>query len=181
MERLKKIKFYGNESFSDKVLSGQMMVKAGRSFNPFKKKRGIDSAELEEDIIRIEEFYRDNGYLNARVSDVEREPDGEKVNLIIQVAEGKKFTINKVSVSGIKAISVSDVLPLLEMKNGRSGRIYHQKNIKVLLMIFLNLFLKLLRPMRPPKDHMSLILILIHGLTRKASRRLRGSKGPIGF
>lgn len=113
LERLKKVKFYGNESFSDKVLSGQMMVKASRSFNPFKKNRGIDSAELEEDIIRIEEFYRDNGYLNARVSDVEREPDGEKVNLILQVAEGKKFTINKVSVSGIKAISVSDVLPLL--------------------------------------------------------------------
>ena len=34
LERLKKIKFYGNESFSDKVLSGQMMVKASRSFNP---------------------------------------------------------------------------------------------------------------------------------------------------
>ena len=127
LERLKKVKFYGNESFSDKVLSGQMMVKASRSFNPFKKNRGIDSAELEEDIIRIEEFYRDNGYLNARVSDVEREPDGEKVNLILQVAEGKKFTINKVSVSGIKAISVSDVLPLLEMKN---GRVYSSKGIQ---------------------------------------------------
>ena len=127
LERLKKVKFYGNESFSDKVLSGQMMVKASRSFNPFKKNRGIDSAELEEDIIRIEEFYRDNGYLNARVSDVEREPDGEKVNLILQVAEGKKFTINKVSVSVIKAISVSDVLPLLEMKN---GRVYSSKGIQ---------------------------------------------------
>ena len=70
LERLKKVKFYGNESFSDKVLSAQMMVKAGRAYNPFKKNLGIDSAELEEDIIRIEEFYRDNGYLNARVSDV---------------------------------------------------------------------------------------------------------------
>ena len=127
LERLKKVKFYGNESFSDKVLSAQMMVKAGRAYNPFKKNLGIDSAELEEDIIRIEEFYRDNGYLNARVSDVQREPDGDKVNLIIQVTEGKKFTINKVSVSGIKAISVSDVLPLLAMKN---GKVYSSKGIQ---------------------------------------------------
>ena len=82
---------------------------------------------MEEDIIRIEEFYRDNGYLNARVSDVQREPDGDKVNLIIQVAEGKKFTINKVRLSGIKAISVSDVLPLLEMKN---GRVYSSRGIQ---------------------------------------------------
>ena len=50
-----------------------MMVKAGRAYNPFKKNLGIDSAELEEDIIRIEEFYRDNGYLNTRVSDVQRD------------------------------------------------------------------------------------------------------------
>ena len=127
LERLKKVKFYGNESFSDKVLSAQMMVKAGRAYNPFKKNLGIDSAELEEDIIRIEEFYRENGYLNARVSDVQREPDGDKVNLIIQVTEGKKFTINKVSVSGIKAISVSDVLPLLAMKN---GKVYSSKGIQ---------------------------------------------------
>jgi len=127
LERLKKIKFFGNESFSDKVLSGQMLVKASRTYAIFKKNRGIDSAELEEDIIRIEEFYRDNGYLNARVSDVQREPVDDKVNLVIQVVEGKKFTINNVTVSGIKAVSAEEVLPLLEMKK---GEVYSSKGIQ---------------------------------------------------
>ena len=104
-----------------------MLVKASRAYAIFKKNRGIDSAELEEDIIRIEEFYRDNGYLNVRVSDVQREPVGDKVNLVIQVVEGKKFTINSVSVSGIKAVSANDVLPLLEMKE---GAVYSSKGIQ---------------------------------------------------
>ena len=44
LERLNKVKFFGNESISDRVLSGQMHVKASRAYNVFKKNRGIDSA-----------------------------------------------------------------------------------------------------------------------------------------
>ena len=39
MERLNKVKFFGNESISDRLLSGQMHVKASRAYNIFKKKR----------------------------------------------------------------------------------------------------------------------------------------------
>jgi outer membrane protein insertion porin family len=118
LERLNKVKFFGNESISDRVLSGQMHVKASRAYNVFKKNRGIDSTELEEDVVRIEEYYRNEGYINARVTEVVREPAGDKVDLVIHINEGNKFTVNKVSVSGIKAVSQKDVLPLLEMKEG---------------------------------------------------------------
>ena len=126
LERLNRVKFFGNESISDRLLSGQMHVKASRAYNIFKKKRGIDSAELEEDIVRIEEFYRNEGYINARVTEVVREPAGDKVDLVIHINEGRRFTVNKVSVSGIKAVSQKDVLPLLEM---REGAVYSSEGI----------------------------------------------------
>ncbi len=126
LERLSKVKFFGNESISDRLLSGQMHVKASRAYNVFKKNRGIDSAELEEDVVRIEEYYRNEGYINARVTEVVREPAGDKVDLVIHINEGNRFTVNKVSVSGIKAVSQKDVLPLLEM---REGAVYSSEGI----------------------------------------------------
>ena len=126
LERLNRVKFFGNESISDRLLSGQMHVKASRAYNIFKKKRGIDSSELEEDIVRIEEFYRNLGYINARVTEVVREPAGDKVDLVIHINEGRRFTVNKVSVAGIKAVSQKDVLPLLEM---REGAVYSSEGI----------------------------------------------------
>ena len=126
LERLNRVKFFGNEFISDRLLSGQMHVKASRAYNIFKKKRGIDSSELEEDIVRIEEFYRNLGYINARVTEVVREPAGDKVDLVIHINEGRRFTVNKVSVAGIKAVSQKDVLPLLEM---REGAVYSSEGI----------------------------------------------------
>ena len=126
LERLSKVKFFGNESISDRLLSGQMHVKASRAYNVFKKNRGIDSAELEEDVVRIEEYYRNEGYINVRVTEVVREPAGDKVDLVIHINEGNRFTVNKVSVSGIKAVSQKDVLPLLEM---REGAVYSSEGI----------------------------------------------------
>lgn len=126
LERLNKVKFFGNESISDRILSGQMHVKASRAYNVFKKSRGIDSAELEEDVVRVEEYYRNEGYINARVTEVVREPAGDKVDLVIHINEGNRFTVNKVSVSGIKAVSQRDVLPLLEM---REGAVYSSEGI----------------------------------------------------
>ena len=126
LERLNRVKFFGNESISDRLLSGQMHVKASRAYNVFKKNRGIDSAELEEDVVRIEEYYRNEGYINARVTEVVREPAGDKVDLVIHINEGNRFTVNKVSVSGIKAVSQKDVLPLLEM---REGAVYSSEGI----------------------------------------------------
>lgn len=126
LERLNRVKFFGNESISDRLLSGQMHVKASRAYNVFKKNRGIDSAELEEDVVRIEEYYRNEGYINVRVTEVVREPAGDKVDLVIHINEGNRFTVNKVSVSGIKAVSQKDVLPLLEM---REGAVYSSEGI----------------------------------------------------
>ena len=126
LERLNKIKFYGNESISDRLLSGQMHVKASRAYNIFKKNQGIDSSELEEAIVRIEEYYRNEADINARVTDVVREPAGSKVDLVIHINEGNRFTVNEVSVSGIKAVSQKEVLPLLEM---REGAVYSSESI----------------------------------------------------
>lgn len=126
-ERLNKIRFYGNESISDSRLADQMQVKSYKVYNIFKKNRGIDTALLEEDVMRIEEHYRDEGYINARVTDVTREPVGDKVDLIINVSEGERYSINNVRVSGIEAVSEAEVLALLLMQPGVT---YSSKGIK---------------------------------------------------
>ena len=127
LEKLNQVKFFGNEGISDRELAGQMHVKASRVYNVFKKNRGIDSAILEEDVARVEAYYHDKGYINARVTDVQREPAGDKVNLVVHVAEGEKYTVNKVTVTGIEAISQDTVIPLLETK---SGGVYSASGIK---------------------------------------------------
>lgn len=126
-EKLHKVRFYGNGALSDSSLVDQMKVKEQKVYNIFKKNRGIDSALLEEDVIRIEERYREEGYLNARVTDVQREPIDDKVDLVIYISEGEKYSINNVRVSGIEAVSEAEVLSKLSMQPGVT---YSSKGVK---------------------------------------------------
>ena len=69
---LRKVEFVGNTVFSAKELRGEMEQKEKSLWNIFSKKGRIDADTIQDDVRRIETFYQNHGYLNARVENASR-------------------------------------------------------------------------------------------------------------
>src|SRR5262249_32322808 len=66
----------------------------GGKFNPFL---------VDNDVLKLEEYYRGNGYLNARVTrELKFSPDKRWVDIDFHIHEGQRFTLKGISVEGSK-------------------------------------------------------------------------------
>jgi translocation and assembly module TamA len=79
------------------------------SWLPFAPKAYLNSFEVEEDLRRIESYYRSHGYHRARVSDVEVVPrrGGDSVDVKFRVVEGPPIRIAQVRLFGTEDLDKS--------------------------------------------------------------------------
>ena len=117
---LDSISFEGNTVFTDTELTGLMKVKERKLLRLFGKHTKIDNQALQDDVLIVEDHYRNAGYVNARITDVERRPAEKEdhVDLVLTVSEGTQHTVSNVSVSGTNAVSEEMILSKLQMKAG---------------------------------------------------------------
>ncbi|HUF63296.1 MAG TPA: outer membrane protein assembly factor BamA [Verrucomicrobiales bacterium] len=122
--RLRSILFQGNASISAAELRGVMEIKEKGLIGtilPFTRRGKIDNNVLEEDLLRIEEEYRNHGFLNARVTDLQRlriEKDPDRVDLLIIIEEGPQFSVGNVRIEGASAFGDAELVPLLKLNGG---------------------------------------------------------------
>jgi len=117
---LREVEFVGNEAFPAARLEEQMSQEE-KSFVPFLGKGGsTDPETLAQDVRAIEDFYRDHGYLNARVVNVSRKRvDAKYVDVIITIDEGRTYIVDSIGVNGVSALSMQeDILPYMKTKAG---------------------------------------------------------------
>ncbi len=98
-----KIIFQGVESFSGKTLQKRMRTKAGQPFDEF---------TLRQDMRRIEGFYEEKGFLEARVTEHKLSWDlkGKKVDVTFSIEEGVRTTVRMVEVIGNQTIRDAEIL-----------------------------------------------------------------------
>jgi outer membrane protein insertion porin family len=96
-----------------------------------------DSTKLEEDQERIEMFYRDNGYFQARVTDhtvdivdvgggkfklplIHPNKPGKNANLTLSIEEGRLYRLNSINFVGVKLFRTPETLmrPVFQMQKG---------------------------------------------------------------
>ncbi|NBF41834.1 MAG: outer membrane protein assembly factor BamA [Spirochaetes bacterium] len=99
---IREIRFSGNTFASDSTLRGTMQSKEQSLFN-----RGrFQESQLEQDRNRLERYYRERGFVDAEVVEVnrefERDEDEEQVylTLTIFIEEGEQYTFGGVSFEG---------------------------------------------------------------------------------
>lgn len=123
---LKKIRFEGNTQFSDGTLSSIILSKESpfwlwkflnRFTNLGKEPEFFDSLNIEEDIKRIEKFYRDNGFFFVDVkSTYKLNSQNKTAELIFQINEGERFRINSYNYLGIDSSRIGKWLYLKILK-----------------------------------------------------------------
>lgn len=117
---LRNIEFVGNVAFPASRLKDEMKQKEKGITTIFGKGGSTDAETLAQDVRAIEDFYRDNGYLNAKVVNVSRlRADAKYVDVILTIDEGQTYQVDSLAINGVTVLNMqNDVLPFLKTSAG---------------------------------------------------------------
>ena len=124
--KIRDVEFIGNQEVSDGKLQGKMKENKGRGFfgfitggGTYKEDKWADDADA------IEEYYRDKGYIMARVGTPEMKvltdsEDGKTrwIQLSIPVTEGKRYRVGNFNFDGNKVIKSEALRPFFKIDEG---------------------------------------------------------------
>ena len=125
---VRKIRFEGNNSFTDPELRKEMKTKEKGWFSWLTKSGRFESDQLDSDLDAILDFYRSRGYLRASCPGMRRDPVGDgRVDLIIPINEGEKFTVAGVGFGKMTVFKPEELYPSLTL-NGNDA--YSSKKMR---------------------------------------------------
>jgi outer membrane protein insertion porin family len=125
--RIRALNFVGNKAVSSRSLGRRLKYNRPQWFLSFITSRGIYQAtKLEEDAERLMEYYRNHGYVAARVGQPTMRPIGDSrdgktryVALEIPVQEGERYRIGSVDFDGNTILKPDALTRLFPFKKGR--------------------------------------------------------------
>ena len=115
--RVGSISFTGNEQLATSArLRTQVQTKTallgamGGVFQP---------AIVDDDCLKLEDYYRDNGFLNCRVNRELSFRDANRlVDVVYHIQEGQRFRVKSVNVEGFKEFNKDQIAAFLQVKEG---------------------------------------------------------------
>src|SRR5881227_1652377 len=123
---VKRIRFEGNEHFSEKILRKQMKTR-GKTMVSFIDKSGrLDEVQLQQDLDAIKEYYQNHGYIDAEVQEIGRERKNGPLLITIGIKEGTLYHVNKLSFTGYKETTEEKIRKVIKMKE---GSVYSPKDL----------------------------------------------------
>jgi outer membrane protein insertion porin family len=133
--RIGNVEFVGNKAASSGKLGKQMKSNKAEWFLSFITGRGTyQAAKYEEDADKIIEYYRDRGYIDARVGEpdlkfIEDSKDKKTryVQLRIPIFEGQRYRVGNFAFDGNKVVKTEALRELFKVK---TGDYYSDKVIK---------------------------------------------------
>ena len=125
--RVQEITFKGNEYFSDKEIKKAMETSEKGFFSFITSSGDLNEIEVNNDVIRIESLYKNNGFIDTKVSD----PDiniGEKfISIHFNIHEGPQYKINKIDITGDLILSKKE---FFESILSKEKALYNRENIR---------------------------------------------------
>src|SRR5260370_2847136 len=123
---VKRIRFEGNEHFSEKILRKQMKTR-GKTMVAFIDKSGrLDEVQLQQELAAIKEYYQNHGYIDAEVQETGRERKNGPLLITIGIKEGTLYHVNKLSFTGYKETTEEKIRKIIKMKE---GSVYSPKDL----------------------------------------------------
>ena len=135
--RIRNIDFIGNKAFGDRTLARKMKdnkAKKGLIFMTIFRKATYKEDKYEEDAEKVSAFYREQGYVRARVGNpevktVRDEKDGKTrwIELRIPVTEGPRYRVGEFKFDGNTVVKSDNLRPMFKVKEGEW---YSEKRIR---------------------------------------------------
>ena len=135
---VKKIEFVGNKRFSDDDLKDLMKTQEKGIFSWITKSGYLDKKKLEFDIQKINAFYRNRGFIKAKIGSPKiTYRKGEGLFITIEVHEGAQYKVGRVSIEG-DLIKKEDEL-LKEVKISQE-KFFNRKTVRKDVLRLKNLY-----------------------------------------
>src|SRR5262245_12191938 len=133
--KIKRLEFVGNKAMSDRQLARRMKENKAHWWLSWITGRGTyQEVKFQEDAERVQEHYRNSGYIRAQVGDPEirimSESSDKKtrwIELRIPVTEGSRYRVKKFEVAGNTVVKTEALTPLFKVQ---VGEYYNWKNIR---------------------------------------------------
>ena len=114
-----KVLFRGNNTFADHILKKSIETESagwavGAASGTYKKDA------LKTDILRLESFYHDHGYIKVKVSDPEVEIDKEKLRIHVNfpLTEGEQFYFGDIDIEGDEVYTKEELVKNIRLEKG---------------------------------------------------------------
>jgi outer membrane protein insertion porin family len=126
---VKRVFFTGNTAFSAKELKTKIFTREDWALGFMDSAGRYQPDAIESDKHTLEDFYQSNGYLMAKVGevDVEHVPGTNYVNITFHISEGDKYTISEISAPGNDLVPEETLLAILPI---RVGDLYSKEKIR---------------------------------------------------
>lgn len=126
---LNRISFKGNKSFPSKKLKRVLISKEDWILGMIDHAGVYNPEMIEGDKYMIEEAYKNNGFVNAKVAnvDVVKDPESETYHVTFTISEGDRYHIKEIQVEGNDVVSeqrIREILPLY------AGQMYSVENLR---------------------------------------------------
>ncbi|MFA6527667.1 MAG: outer membrane protein assembly factor BamA, partial [Candidatus Babeliales bacterium] len=125
---LKRVYFKGCKQLPERKLRNIVLTREDWLLK-FLDNAGVYKQEfIDMDKMRIEYFYRDSGYLNAKVfkTDVVFSDDKKTVSITFHIKEGPQFIVRSINAPGDELFAQDELLPLISLQEGKP---YAQKQL----------------------------------------------------
>jgi outer membrane protein insertion porin family len=112
--KIKKINIIGAKNLKENKIKKKLVNREKRWF-----RKGIfKEEEFKKDLERIIDYYKENGFLAARITDYQLTSQDDWLYLDIYLEEGKRFYLGNVSFRGNQLLKEEDLRKLLKLKKG---------------------------------------------------------------
>lgn len=108
--RIQDLVFSGNHAFSDKELKKQIKTSEKGFFSWLTGSGDLDMETLQQDMIRLSDFYHNKGYADARVGEPEVTYEKESIAVSIKIEEGPRYQMGSVDLAGDLIVSEKDLM-----------------------------------------------------------------------
>jgi len=125
--KVEQITFEGNQYFSDKKIKKAMETTEKGFFSFITSSGDLNETEVNNDVIRIESLYKNNGFIDTKVSDPVINIGEEMISIHIKIKEGDQYKIEKIDIKGDLIVSK---IKLLEFIQSKESKLYNRENIR---------------------------------------------------
>ena len=117
---VRRVDFTGNKHVSDQELRDVMMTQAGDLFSLLTSSGTYREDVFQRDIMLIQAYYFDRGYINVKVAEPRLELSADKRSLYISISidEGESYRVGSIDIKGDLLEKPEDIIGRLQVKPG---------------------------------------------------------------
>ena len=134
---IRQITFIGNKDYTERQLEKLMYNQEKGFWSFFTSSGNLDAEKLQHDVMRLQNHYHNNGYIDARVGEPQVVIKKTQIEITIRIVEGKKYHVGNIDITGDLILPKEKMLELLQLK---SETIYKRESIREDLTFLTDLY-----------------------------------------